>query len=106
MRAFLFGLGGLAVLALIQFWPRNAGIWLVQMPPTMPPAVAVSQLLSTSVRLIDATDGQTFIVKANASLSPADLYRAGALVVLQASFASGCNPPENVPVWAKTEYRP
>ncbi len=105
MKAFLFGMVGLATLALIQFWPRSGGIWLVQMPPTMEHAAAVSRLLSTSVRLIDAMNGQAFIVKADTSLRPTDLYSVGALVVVQVSFTSGCNPPENVPVWAKTEIK-
>jgi len=103
MKAFLFGLGGILALAIIQFWPRPDGIWLVQMHPRIPPAAAASQLLSMPVRLLDTTDSRTFIVKASSSLSAADLYSVGALVVVQANVAFGCNPPENAPAWAKTE---
>lgn len=102
MRAFLWGVFLLLILAGIQLWPKQESLWLVVVSPTDHHTSAFELLHGTSSRIVDIVDDNMVIIRPSANMKPEDLYRKGALLVVNAAARYGCSIPTKNK-WAKTE---
>lgn len=101
MRAFLWGLFLLLILAAVQLWPKQENLWLVVVSPNDSRASAFRLLDGTSSRIVDIIDDTTIIISPSANMKASDLYSKGALLVVNAAASYGCSLPTKNK-WAKT----
>lgn len=100
MKAFLWGMCLLAILATLQLRPKADVPWLVVFAPSGEAHNALRRTQHTSSSIVEIIDNDTLVLSPEANTSPADFYEVGALLVINASAAYGCsNSPRNQ--WAK-----
>ena len=100
MRAFLWGLFLITILAGGHLWPKEESLWLVVAPKGDGPSSVFQILQGTTSRIVDIIDENTIIISPSANTKPSDLYKRGAFLVVNAA-GYGCSlPPKNK--WAKT----
>lgn len=101
MRAFLWGLFLLLILAAVQLWPKQENLWLVVMSSSDNRTSAFRLLDGTSSRIVDIINDTTIIISPSANMKATDLYSKGALLVVNAVASYGCSLPTKNK-WAKT----
>ncbi len=101
MKAFLWGVVLITILAGGHLWPKEDSLWLIVIPKGEK-SLSVFQLLQgTSSRLVDIIDENTIIISPSGETTPGDLYNKGAFLVINAAAGYGCSPPPKNK-WAKT----
>ncbi len=93
MKAFLWGVCLLCVLAGMALVPSKGQLWLVKLPQMSKSSSPLSLLNNLDADLVDVLDQQTIIVKANNGTSVTDFYRAGVVAVINANARYGCAKP-------------
>ena len=101
MRAFLWGLFLILILAAVQLWPKQENLWLVVVSSSTDQGSAFRLLDGTSSRIVDIIDETTIIISPSANMKATDLYNKGALLVVNAAAGYGCSLPTKNK-WAKT----
>ena len=90
MKAFLWGVCLLCVLAGMALKPTTGQLWLVKLPNPSHASSPLSMLQAIDADLVDILDQQTIIVKAGEGISVTEFYRAGALAVINSNARYGC----------------
>lgn len=90
MKAFLWGVFLLCVLAGMALVPSKGQLWLVKLPNSSHASSPLTMLQSIDADLVDVLDQHTIIVKAGEGISVTEFYRAGALAVVNANTRYGC----------------
>ncbi|WND03395.1 hypothetical protein QGN29_03300 [Temperatibacter marinus] len=95
MKAFLWGFSGITALVLLHLWPTQEDVWLVHFPETSSQSVNIASLLTMEGTIINAQTAHRYLFKPSRLDNWLDLYKLGAVLVINAEGASGCSSPRS-----------
>lgn len=91
MKAFLWGVFLLSILAGIQLWPAEESKWIVIFPDTDQVDNAYVKVSGVKASIVEILDENTLVLKPQSLKVLDDLYDRGALIVVNAAGAYGCS---------------
>lgn len=92
MKAFVWGLMLLLILAGIQLWPSQNTTWLIVFPTSEIQDNAFRRAALINVSVVEVIDNDSIIIKPRLNMLARELYSHGALIVLSVTGVYGCSP--------------